>query len=73
MSQSKKDLLVIARLLNYIQIEGNVADEFDVHQNSIIKGCDYVDTNQSRRFLKLMRDARKALHRLEDKYSKETS
>ena len=50
---------VIHRLLNYIQIEGDVGDEIELYK---FKNVELVQTKQ---FRKLVKDARNALNRLE--------
>ena len=50
---------VIHRLLNYIQIEGDVGDEIELYK---FKNVELVQTKQ---FRKLIKDARNALNRLE--------
>ena len=49
----------IHKLLNYIQIEGDVGDEIELYK---FKNVELVQTKQ---FRKLVKDARNALNRLE--------
>jgi hypothetical protein len=63
--EMKNQLNAIARLLNYIEIEGDVVDDYWLDDTGDDPMCASAEGMQTDLFKKLIKDARKALHTLE--------